>query len=138
MESVRNPRQVVDYALQRRAHLADVAAGRTSTEDACDAGAYLLQAASYHGTATPTPCPLCRRDELVNVSWVFGDRLGPVSGSARSADEIARLDDAAGEFTVHVVEVCRTCRWNHLVQSYVLGADDASRSGRRRRRTASP
>ena len=68
----------------------------------------------------------------------LGDRLGPVSGSTRSADEIARLDDAAGEFTVHVVEVCRTCRWNHLVQSYVLGADDVSGTGRRRRRTASP
>jgi len=135
---VRAPRQVVDYALRRRAHLADVAAGRTSTGDACDAGAYLLQAATYHGVPTTTSCPMCRRDEVVNVSWVYGERLGPVSGSARSDDEIARLDDAAGEFTVHVVEVCRTCRWNHLVQSYVLGADDASGSGRRRRRTASP
>ncbi len=135
---MRAPRQVVDYALRRRAHLADVAAGRTSTGDACDAGAYLLQAATYHGVPTTTPCPMCRRDEVVNVSWVYGERLGPVSGSARSDDEIARLDDAAGEFTVHVVEVCRTCRWNHLVQSYVLGADDASGGGRRRRRTASP
>jgi hypothetical protein len=26
------------------------------------------------------------------------------------------------EFSVHVVEVCRTCSWNHLVKSYVLGA----------------
>ncbi len=26
------------------------------------------------------------------------------------------------EFAVHVVEVCRTCSWNHLVKSYVLGA----------------
>ena len=30
----------------------------------------------------------------------------------------ARFD----EFKVHVVEVCRTCSWNHLVKSYVLGA----------------
>jgi hypothetical protein len=134
---VRTPRQIVDYALQRRSLLADVAAGRVSTADACDAGTYLLQAASYHGRATSTPCPVCRKDTVVNVSWIFGDRLGQASGSARSADEIARLADAVDEFSVHVVEVCRTCRWNHLVQSYVLGTDDASGGRRRRRRTAS-
>ena len=134
---MRSPRQVVDYALRRRAALADVAAGRTPATDACDAGPYLLQAASYHGRPTSTPCPLCRRDEVVHVSWVFGDRLGSASGSARSAEEIAGFADALDEFTVHVVEVCRTCRWNHLVQSYVLGTDDASGGRRRRRRTAS-
>ena len=134
---MRTPRQVVDYALQRRASVADVAAGRTSHTDACDAGSYLLRAAAFHGRPTTTPCPLCRKDTVVNVSWVFGDRLGPASGSARSAEEIARLADDVDEFTVHVVEVCRTCRWNHLVQSYVLGTDDASGGRRRRRRTAS-
>jgi hypothetical protein len=131
-------RQVVDYALQRRAMLADVAAGRVSTADACDAGAYLLQAAAYHGRTTTRDCPVCHREPLVDVRWIFGERLGAAAGSARSADEISRLADAISEFTVHVVEVCRSCRWNHLVQSYVLGTDDASGGGRRRRRTASP
>ena len=111
--------------------------GRTSSADACDAGTYLLQAASYHGRQTSTPCPLCRREPVVHVSWIFGERLGQASGSARSAEEIARLADAVDEFTVHVVEVCRSCRWNHLVQSYVLGIDDAPGGRRRRRRTAS-
>ena len=134
---MRSPRQVVDYALRRRASLADVRAGRTSAAEACDAGAYLLQAASYHGRSTATPCPLCEKDNVVHVSWVFGERLGAASGSARSADEIARYADVLDEFTVHVVEVCRACRWNHLVQSYVLGTDDASGGRRGRRRTAS-
>jgi hypothetical protein len=138
LDDVPGVRQVVDYALQRRAALADVAAGRTATADACDAGVYLLQAASYHGRPTTRPCPLCHRDPLVEVLWIFGERLGSAAGSARSADEIHRLADAVSEFTVHVVEVCRSCRWNHLVQSYVLGTDDASGGGRRRRRTASP
>ena len=128
---------MVDYTLQRRASVAAVAAGRTSPTDACDAGPYLLRAAAFHGRATTTPCPLCRREPLTQVSWIFGERLGQASGSARSADEIARLADAVDEFTVHVVEVCRSCRWNHLVQSYVLGTDDASGGRRRRRRTAS-
>lgn len=131
------PRQVVDYALQRRAALADVAAGRVTVDDACDAGFYLLQAAAHHGRATTTPCPLCRRENVQQVHWIFGERLGAAAGSARSADEIDRLADAVAEFTVHVVEVCRACRWNHLVQSYVLGTGDAAGGGRRRRRTAS-
>ncbi|HET9254559.1 MAG TPA: DUF5318 family protein, partial [Pseudonocardiaceae bacterium] len=37
------------------------------------------------------------------------------------------------EFSVFVVEVCRTCGWNHLIQSYVLGTGGA---GRPRRRSA--
>jgi hypothetical protein len=127
---------VVDYALQRRALLTGVAAGRVPTAEACDAGAYLLSAASHHGRPTTRTCPLCHREPLTEVLWVFGDRLGAAAGSARSADEISRLADAISEFTVHVVEVCRGCRWNHLVQSYVLGTDDASGGGRRRRRTA--
>lgn len=131
------PRQVVDYALQRRASIADVAAGRVTPEDACDAGFYLLQAAAHHGRPTTTPCPLCRAEDLVQVSWIFGDRLGAAAGSARSAEEIERLAEAIPEFTVHVVEVCRACRWNHLVQSYVLGTGDVHGGGRRRRRTAS-
>ena len=35
------------------------------------------------------------------------------------------------EFAVHVVEVCRTCSWNHLVKSYVLGAPRPRRAPRR-------
>ena len=138
LRSVRPPRQVVDYALRRRAALADLAAGRSAPADACDAGAYLLQAASFHGRPTATPCPVCRKEPLTLVSWVFGERLGAAAGSARSAAEIDRWAEALDEFTVHVVEVCRSCRWNHLVQSYVLGTDDASDGRRRRRRTASP
>ena len=39
------------------------------------------------------------------------------------------------EFSVHVVEVCRTCSWNHLVKSYVLGAVPSA-EGTRGTRTA--
>jgi hypothetical protein len=38
------------------------------------------------------------------------------------------------EFSVFVVEVCRTCSWNHLVQSYVLGTSGVG-SRRSRRKT---
>ncbi|NIH77724.1 DUF5318 family protein [Amycolatopsis viridis] len=118
---MQNQRQVVDYVLQRRALLADVRAGRVGTRDVCDADPYLLRAARFHGEPSEAPCPLCGKAGLTNVSWVFGEQLRHVSGSARTPTELARLAGSVGEFTVHVVEVCPACRWNHLVRSYVLG-----------------
>ncbi|HET6500942.1 MAG TPA: DUF5318 domain-containing protein [Amycolatopsis sp.] len=118
---MRNQRQVVDYALQRRALLADVRSGRVGTTEVCDASPYLIRAAKFHGEPSDTPCPVCRREPLTLVSWVFGDELQHASGSARTPTELARMEKLFGEFTVYVVEVCRTCTWNHLVRSYVLG-----------------
>ncbi|MFF0816743.1 DUF5318 domain-containing protein [Rhodococcus sp. NPDC003318] len=140
---MRLQRQVVDYALQRRSLLAEVYSGRTGVTEVCDAGPYLLRAAKFHGRPSEVTCPICRKEQLTLVSWVFGDKLGPVSGSARTADELVRLAASQEEFSVHVVEVCRTCSWNHLVQSYVLGSAPAPKRTRTRstrtpsRRTAS-
>jgi Family of unknown function (DUF5318) len=136
---VRTQRQVVDFALQRRALLADVHAGRVALTEVCDANPYLLQAARFHGEATEQACPLCRKERLTLVSWVFGDALRHAQGTARRPAELEQLAALHGDFTVHVVEVCRSCRWNHLVLSYVLGTGDnpgATRRARDRRRTA--
>lgn len=129
-------RQVVDFALQRRAVLAAVSSGRTRVDEVCDAGEYLLRAARFHGRLSEITCPICRKEPLTLVSWVFGESLGQVSGSARTADELERLAASQAEFSVHDVEVCRTCRWNHLSLSYVLGTAPEPRR-RRQRRTAS-
>lgn len=103
--------------------------------EVCDAGPYLLQAAKFHGEPSDVTCPVCRKERVFYVSWVFGDELKHAANSARSAEELARMATMFKEFTVHVVEVCRTCNWNHLVQSYVLGT--GGRDGRRSpRRTA--
>ena len=32
------------------------------------------------------------------------------------------------EFQVYVVEVCRGCGWNHLIEQYVLGRDGLTAS----------
>ncbi|MEQ3554973.1 DUF5318 family protein [Pseudonocardia nematodicida] len=126
-----SPRQVVDYALQRRALLADLRAGRVGQEAVCDAGAYLQRAARFHGAPVEDSCPVCRKDRLVQVSWVFGESLRHVSGSARSTEDLELLAAHHPEFTVHVVEVCGTCAWNHLVRSFVLGTGRRPRRGRR-------
>jgi hypothetical protein len=134
----------VDYALKRRAVLAKVHSGLTSTMDVCDAHPALLQAAKFHGERTDRACPICRKEALSEVSWVYGDELGQVAGSARREAELAAMAELHAEFTVYVVEVCRACRWNHLMRCYVLGTGGqhdrpAPGSGRRQqpRRSAS-
>ncbi|SIS00020.1 DUF5318 family protein [Williamsia sterculiae] len=126
-------RQTVDYALQRKSVLAGVYSGRTAVAEVCDADPYLLRAAKFHGRPSPVMCPVCRKEQLTLVSWVYGDKLGQVNGSARSREEIGKLATTAEEFSVHVVEVCRTCRWNHLVQSYIDGLPARPRTRRTRR-----
>lgn len=136
---MRTQRQVVDYALQRRSLLADVHAGRVGVAEVCDASPYLLRAARFHGAATDRTCPVCRKERLAEVSWIFGEELRHASGSARNPEELDRLATQYDEISVYVVEVCRTCSWNHLVLSYVTGdGRPPDRAGRpeRRRRTA--
>lgn len=132
---VRTQRQVVDYALRRRALLTEVYSGRVGVMDVCDANPYLLRAAKFHGEPSSASCPVCRKEPLTLVSWVFGDELKHAAGSARTGEELVRMATLFEEFTVHVVEVCRSCSWNHLVQSYVLGTPGVG-SRRSRRRTA--
>lgn len=131
---MRSQRQVVDYALQRRALLADVHSGRVGVAEVCDASPYLLRAARFHGEPTDATCPVCRKERLAHVSWVFGESLGAASGSAREPAQIEQLASLHADFSVYVVEVCRTCSWNHLVLSYVMGTGDAP--ARRSRRSA--
>ena len=127
----------MDYSLQRRALLADVYAGRTGLFEVCDASPYLSRAAKYHGEATDTPCPVCRKERLSRVSYVYGEYLGPVAGQAKTGVELERMDAAQEEFSVYEVEVCRSCGWNHLDCSYVLGAEpEPGRQPRRPRRRA--
>lgn len=127
---------MVDYALQRRALLAEVYAGRTGIFEVCDAHPYLQRAARYHGQATDTTCPICRREQLTHVNYVYGEQLGATSGQAKAPAELLRMAGTHGEFNVYVVEVCRGCDWNHLTLSYVLGHGTAPPRTTSRRRAA--
>lgn len=118
------PRDVVDYALQRRAQLADLSAGRISADDACDAHPYLRLAARHYGVATAHDCPVCRKTRVHHVHYVYGGALGRTAGQAKSPAELAALAAQVSEFTVYAVEVCIGCGWNHLLRSFVLGSDD--------------
>lgn len=129
-------RQVIDYSLQRREALAALRRPvRTVTrDDLCDADPILVRSAIHHGEPSPVPCPICRRDELVTLNYVFGAQLGQYSGRIKSTAELDDMQTEFGEYTVRVVEVCPKCRWNYMTSSYVLG-DGVTRRPPRRRKT---
>ena len=123
---MRTQRQIVDFGLRRRALLLDVYSGRVSAHEVCDASPYLLSAARFHGEPTEDRCPVCRKEHLTHVHYVYGDELRQSAGQARRVAELGVLAMTLGEFQVYVVEVCRACSWNHLVEQYVLGRDGLS------------
>ena len=141
---MRTQRQVVDYSLQKRAVLRELLAGRVGTYEVCDASPYLKNAARFHGEPTDERCPICRSENLTHVHYIYGDELKQSAGQARTLAELPVLAMTLREFQVFVVEVCRGCDWNHLVEQFLLGRDGlAGDSGRHaasrtpaRRRTA--
>jgi Family of unknown function (DUF5318) len=120
---MRTQRQWVDYSLQRRSLLREVYSNRVGTYEVCDASPYLKSAARFHGDQTEDRCPICRRENLTHVNYIYGDELKTSAGQARSRVELPSLAMTLREFTVYVVEVCRGCGWNHLIEQYVLGWD---------------
>ena len=138
---MRTQRQIVDYSLQKRAVLRDVYSGRVGTYEVCDASPYLKSAARFHGEPTDERCPICRRENLTHVHYIYGDELKQSAGQARTLAELPVLAMTLREFQVYVVEVCRSCSWNHLVEQFLLGRDglvsaDADAQGSVRRREA--
>ena len=121
LDAMRAPRQVVDYSLRKRALLREVYAGRVGTYEVCDASPYLISAARFHGEPTEERCPVCRRENLIHVHYVYGDELKQSAGQARTRAELPKLAMSVQEMQVYVVEVCRGCSWNHLVEQFLLG-----------------
>lgn len=120
---MRTQRQVVDYSLQKRALLREVLSGRVGTYEVCDASPYLKNAARFHGEPTEQRCPICRRENVTLVHYIYGDELRQSAGQARTRTELPVLAMTFREFQVYVVEVCRACDWNHLVEQFLLGRD---------------
>jgi uncharacterized protein DUF5318 len=120
---MRTQRQVVDYSLQKRALLREVYSGRVGVYEVCDASPYLKNAARFHGESTEVRCPVCRRENLTHVHYIYGDELKQSAGQARKLAELPVIAMTLREFQVYVVEVCRGCGWNHLVEQFLLGRE---------------
>ncbi len=128
---MKSQRSYIDYSLDKRATLLALFRG---TIDACDADPYLVRAAKWHGQRTRRDCPVCKKNQLVELRYTFGEQLGQYSGRIKSPQELADMESEFGEFRVYVVEVCRECLWNHLCASFVLG-DGQERKAPRKVRT---
>lgn len=128
---LRSLRAYIDYTLDKRATPVGLFRG---VVDACDADPYLMRAAKYHGEKVDRKCPVCKKSELVELRYTFGDQLGQFSGRIKSPQELAAMESEFGEFSVYVVEVCRDCSWNHLCSTFLLG-DGLTRKPPRKVRT---
>jgi hypothetical protein len=138
---MRTQRQVVDYSLQKRAVLRDVHNGRVGTLEVCDASPYLKNAARFHGEPTDERCPVCRKENLTLVHYIYGDELKQSAGQARKLAELPVLAMTLREFQVFVVEVCRSCACRDALTADELDRAEAlalSAAGRHREPGSSP
>ena len=121
----------VDFRLARAAVLREVARGRLSRRDVCDAHPELLRAARNVGIASGEACPLCEEGAIVHVTYAFGPRLPPGGRCPGSSSELAKLCRSASVVACYVVEVCPDCSWNHLVRMFPAGSPTVRGSRRR-------
>lgn len=119
----------IDYTLQRRAVLREFRSGLRSRLDICDAHPELMRAARYVGRELSSECPVCERENLRLVAYVYGDGLRRHRANGRCITqprELEKLGSKVDEFRCYEVEVCPDCSWNHLFRSYLLGRRHAS------------
>lgn len=109
---------VIDYTLARRALLRDARLGVLGMTDICDAHPELMRAARHVGEPTKNDCPVCGREKLVLLAYVYGDGLKAENGRVWSIETGLRLAAANPGASCYVVEVCRGCCWNHLHEAF--------------------
>ncbi|WP_297006406.1 DUF5318 family protein [uncultured Corynebacterium sp.] len=110
------PYHSVDHDLDRRRTLRALARGEITRAAVCDATREVRATAEVLGVPAGPACPVCGAD-LRETQWIHGTAIGEKSGTARSLAEIRQLLSvlrAGEEVTVHTVEVCLRCGWNHL------------------------
>ncbi len=113
---------VVDYTLAKRALLRDAARGLLGIADLTDAHPELMRAAKHVGEPTRHDCPVCGKEKLVLLAYVYGDDLKNNNGRVWSLQTALRLAAAHAGSSCYVVEVCNGCRWNHLSEAYTATA----------------
>lgn len=110
----------VSYRLARQRVVEAYTKGRRTAEEICDAQPELRRVAHSCGVAASEPCPICEVDQLVTVAFAFGSGL-PRSGRVLTGvQEMRKLRARGKPATFYLVEVCTSCWWNHLRESYAL------------------
>ena len=115
----------IDHSLQKKQLLQRWRAGEISRKSICDADARLVAAARFHGRKPQYTCPVCRKDDLHLVFWIFGENLGRRSGSACGEKELSAIVSEYGSCTVKEVEVCPDCKWSFLTRTLQAARDQS-------------
>ena len=108
----------VDFTLAKRALLREFRVGLLSRFEICDAHPELLRAAKYVGAPASRTCPVCGRDRLKLLAYVYADDLRDNNGRVWELKEALALAAAHRGGHCYVVEVCTDCSWNHLSQAF--------------------
>lgn len=99
--------------------------------EACDAERDLVRAGVHYGTTRKSPCPLCARRTLRNVTYLFGPRLPKSGRCITSPAELRSYERRSEQYTAYTVEVCTTCEWHHLLTATPCGGAKRGNRGRR-------
>ncbi len=115
-------RGLIDYRMQRRALLRQVAAGQVAASDVRDAHRELVRAGTHIGADADRPCPLCEDGgRLRTVTYVFTGRAAKGRGEGGAAIPPGQMEATLrrlGDVKAYRVEVCLACHWHHLVESW--------------------
>ena len=108
----------IDYTLAKRAILKEFRVGLLSRFEICDAHPELMRAAKYVGEPASRPCPVCSRDRLRLLAYVYADDLRGNNGRVWDLKEALALAAGHRGGCCYVVEVCTWCSWNHLSRAF--------------------
>src|SRR4029450_5923217 len=111
--SRRSELNVIDYTLAKRALLRNAQVGLQSVNELCDAHPELMRAAKHVGEPTRVDCPVCGKDKLVLLAYVYGDRLRADNGRVWSIDTGMRMAAPAPSTPGYVLAGFRACDSNH-------------------------
>jgi len=112
----------IDYRLARQNLISEFKKGRIDRQEVCDAQTELLRAARNVGEPSSRICPICEDAHVVLVTYVFGPRM-PASGKCVTTKaEMTALSRNGADLAAYVVEVCPSCKWNHLARTFLLPA----------------
>ena len=110
----------IDYRLARQSLISEFKKGRIDRQEVCDAQSELMRAARNVGEPSTRICPICEDANVVLVTYVFGPRM-PASGRCVTTKaEMQTLSRGGDDLAAYVVEVCPSCRWNHLARTFLL------------------
>ena len=118
LRGARRPFGAVDYTFAKRALLREFRTGLVGRLDVCDAHPELLRAAKYVGHKTDKDCPVCGKESLRLLAYVYADDLRTDNGRVWELSEALNVAAAHRGGACYVVEVCTGCSWNHLSQAY--------------------